>query len=260
MQVDPLEYVVGFNYYEYNHSNPIKYVDETGRRPRLPMPGPSGGSPDRPREPIVNLRDHSQIILNSLTEINPNDLRLQFLRIQQCILNKLANGSCCRSEESQEWLADVLRNFMGSLNNALQGSFANYEREGDLQARLRGELGSPLWRVVFRRINSRNFGGYSNLRHLPGGASNAATILMAQVHINDDLRVALLQHGPGSDEDWDCIGDVVAECGSMITGMPMWLQSLGANTVNQEEGAPNINVQDWRDVMRDRVIDELGLQ
>jgi hypothetical protein len=86
----------------------------------------------------------------------------------------------------------------------------------------------------------------------PNYPLNTATDrMMALMHINQDLQFALLTHGYGFDDDWKCIGGVVAKCmDGFYNGFELWLAET-FHTPNLPTNIPSI-----RDSMREGVAND----
>jgi hypothetical protein len=193
--------------------------------------------------------------IKSIERENSNDARLLFLKTQHCILNKLKEGACCGStEERKQWLRNVLSTFMNSLLHALNGNISN-----DPNLYLNGLSGRPEWGPAMASAAANtsvmNSPGINpNNVAYDGAISDAMSRrtlelltakTMAIVHITADLKMALLKHGKGNDEDWECVGGVVAGCEKdFVSGIErMTSKFLGALE-------PTFDVARLRDEMR----------
>lgn len=147
--------------------------------------------------------------IDTLRAANPDDARLGFLQIQECILRKLCFGSCCADPRRAEWLNRVIGTFMGQLFDALDRKIY---------------LANSRWTETFGLVRAGQAIGFAvdKITDEEGGnfidgvvhytVYTAADRKMALTHINQDLQRALLTHGYGFDDDWKCIGGVVSDC------------------------------------------------
>ena len=78
---------------------------------------------------------------------------------------------------------------------------------------------------------------------------------MANIHINQDLRMALKLHGYGTDEDWKCIGDVVMKATKEhYDALEIAMSKVGSKIL----GVDMLDVPTMRDGMRDEIKENTG--
>lgn len=259
--------------YEAGDANLFRYV---GNSPTNAT-DPSGLEKLGTLADIQALHDESQKIVDRIRKNNPNDLRLMFLDAQQTILGDLAKGGCPGANAQEvDWLARVLRRFMGSLNNALNGQImpGNDPVTGkpmknpktgkpytpaeirqawkDFEA---GKVGGPWWSTALNSaMNANKVTAGSGLIpgvHVAPNAKEAAATIMATAHIHFDLQAALLFEGVGTDRLWKCIGEVVDKAGKKHG---RWLTNVFNSVMPRFSNTGKVDPQIMRNDMRDAVI------
>jgi RHS repeat-associated protein len=177
---------------------------------------------------IESLADQLQ---KQIEQLRKNDLRELFLKTQKCILDGLADGKCCVSaEENSKWLDAVVEDFMRPLLDALEGNPPAHWEEtfnnlDEAEKVLENETAFHRW--AFELVAARD---------------------MALAHINFDLRNSIEINKAGTDEDWECIGDVVSDCEKEFF---KWYERWSGKAVGIFDST--FDVAKLRDEMRDDV-------
>ncbi|MCB9845315.1 MAG: hypothetical protein H6811_04945 [Phycisphaeraceae bacterium] len=281
---DPICYVSSMSLYLYGHASPHGYADPSGLDPfddlikhYSPPPPSLLDFTYRPGHNWTPLQRIHAAFYDSYTYFSTEhrrDLSL-FLDAQACILEgAIACANPCGTSAggtvaaNERWLNAVIADFMRPLINSL----GEYGTCGDVR-----DISDGGWQLFFAdylagRYDSRVAeGGIRQIVKFHSGrvhgldVYSAADFLvlkrhrvahaMALNHINNDLRNALLKNGPGDDDVWDCIGNLVFSC---------QLKLLSPSEQTQMRDAiskvPELNVSWIRDEMRRRVIEILDEQ
>lgn len=143
--------------------------------------------------------------------LDPNDARLGFLTTQRDILAAIAYTRDQQgwNSDDRKWIHGIVKDFMDPLFDALEGKgnqrwqttfdeVASLTRQNAL---LRSSLGSPL-------LDDHQAATIRESIRLNDGLAGAK---MANTHINQDLRQALINNGVGTDANWAIIGGIVRD-------------------------------------------------
>ena len=169
-----------------------------------------------------------------INDLPVRDLRRLFLITQYSILLKLDNANWTAS--SEEWLNNVVRDFMNPLFAALEGNPNQRWRDtleiiSRWQETVNVSEGSPEYPFVYP----------------PAVLFSARE--MALTHIDQDLRRSLIKNGPGTDVDWNRVGGFVAQAEREHF---FWHERQISKLLGTVDSS--FNVAKFRDEMRDEVI------
>jgi hypothetical protein len=254
------------NLYRYVGNAPTQFTDPSGLE--------KDGFLDY--DDIKKLHDESQQLVDDIRKNNPKDPRLLFLDTQQSILAELANADARKmTAQEVDWMARVLKRFMDSLNNALQGKIAPQvgatnpktgklyttdELNQGMQDYFAGKVGGPWWGAAMAGIAGSRPLTTANDKYRFGlnpDPQEAAAVILAWAHIYYDLMMALYLEGAGNDETWKYIGEAVARAskkhGRFMTNL---MQGVMPRMGNTKEIDPLL----MREKMRDKVKDYLQSQ
>ena len=196
---------------------------------------PVGGAGRGEANPRILKRNGDRI--KEFEKTNKSDPRLLFLKTQQRILEKLLKNQHFASDANAgRWLVRLLKVFMDSLENALNENIAGARGRwqsvptppGDMLQFMHGQKAGPWW---------YDYKGKASDEYRKSIAAKIAVteqevwaLVMAKIHILDDLFHALLYEGAGTDDEWKMIGDIVLEAANEVGGKPDWLSTVAEKT------------------------------
>ena len=177
------------------------------------------------------------------------------METQSCILKAI--HKCVDCDVDEEWLRNVVRDFMTPFTRSLEERAANLP------------ITDPGWRNFFRQLDAREIPATTLcaengmlydalLRSFWWDAPIRMFFVrqleiaqkMALNHIDSDLEYALRRNGIGDDKVWRCVGDVVEQCERDLLEGDVDLQVVGGIMKGIDE---DYDVQKLRDAMRERV-------
>ena len=256
---DPLGYVDGMNLYEYVGGGAVSSLDPWG------LSTATGDQWWKDRDRLIctcyELNAAALAAWRALAAQDKSDVSV-FVKTQSCILNAL--DRCVDCEADEEWLRNVVRDFMTPFTRSLEerGSGARIANlgwrrffsrldAGEISSTTLGINDGRALDVVYRCIVLIHTGvDFKTFLREETVMSLEIARQMALNHIRSDLDSALRKNGIGNDKVWRCIGDAVKRCErDLLQGAPD-LEWLGAAAARMSE---EYDVQKLRDSMRERV-------